>query len=360
MVELGLQPMEGDHLETFQGVIFSVKGPLHPPGYVVAFPKYYPSPEGSRVRGGRRYAKLVSLKDFYSYVERNCPQYLRFDPVLGGEVIQVPRFHIARYHTPTQALAQLAEKDKLDPVEKDILQMALFFKEAAGIPLSDLGVSGSVMLGLHSSTSDIDLVIYGEENCRKAYRVLSQLRGKEGAPIQPFTDGELAGLYQSRVADTPMDFELFLQVEKRKVLQGKFCGRGYSLRLLKKRGELGEEYGAVKYRPLGSVEIEAVVAEDGEAVFTPCRYLLEEVSFLRGEAPGLVAEIVSHRGRFCEQARRWEKIRVLGKLEKVVSSERERFRLLVGSAPGDFFFPLPPLEGVRSRAERRQSGQLEK
>lgn len=338
-------------METFEGVIFSVKGSLHPSGYVIAFPKYYPSPDDLRVRGMRRYAKLASLKDFYSYVEKNYPQYLRFDPVLGEELIQVPRSHIAHYHTPTQALARLARKEKLDPVEKDSLQMALFLRETAGIPLSDLGVSGSVMLGLHSSASDIDLIIYGEENCRKTYQALSQLMREEDSPLQPFTDDDLAGLYQSRASDTPMDFKLFLQVEKRKVLQGRFRRRGYSLRMLKKREKI-EEYGTVKYSPLGSVEIEAVIADDGEAIFTPCRYLLEEVSLLRGETQGLITEVTSFRGRFCEQARRLEKVRILGKLEKVVSPEGERFRILVGSAPGDFFVPLLPPESTRSRAER--------
>ena len=54
------QPIEGFMVELPSGVIFEVKGLLHPPGKVLAYPRYLPDPAGDRVREGRRYRKVAS------------------------------------------------------------------------------------------------------------------------------------------------------------------------------------------------------------------------------------------------------------------------------------------------------------
>jgi predicted nucleotidyltransferase len=43
-----MQPREGDLIKTRAGVVFDVKGLVHPPNKVIAFPRFIPSPEGSR------------------------------------------------------------------------------------------------------------------------------------------------------------------------------------------------------------------------------------------------------------------------------------------------------------------------
>jgi predicted nucleotidyltransferase len=67
---------EGDFVETKDGLIFDVKGLVHPPGRVVAYVRYVPDAAGDRVRLGRRYRKLYSLPDRESYLAENHPSYV--------------------------------------------------------------------------------------------------------------------------------------------------------------------------------------------------------------------------------------------------------------------------------------------
>jgi predicted nucleotidyltransferase len=53
-----------------------------------------------------------------------------------------------------------------------------------------------------------------------------------------------------------------------------------------------------------------------------------------------VAEIVSYRGRFCEQARAGDRIRARGTLERVQAKDgRVWHRLLLGNHPDDIMLP---------------------
>mgnify|MGYP006910769107 CR=1 FL=1 len=81
----------------------------------------------------------------------------------------------------------------------------------------------------------------------------------------------------------------------------------------------------------------AAGADASEAIFTPCVYKIEDVKFVAAQhTVSLPREIVSFRGRFCEQAKEGEKILAKGKIERVVTREGEAYyRLLLGRS-GDF------------------------
>ncbi|MGB9135589.1 MAG: hypothetical protein WCC63_08450, partial [Candidatus Bathyarchaeia archaeon] len=84
-------------------------------------------------------------------------------------------------------------------------------------------------------------------------------------------------------------------------------------------------------------KIKATVTNDSEAIFTPCRYSVENVRLLGGKGGEAVSEVASFRGRFCEQARTGETVIAQGKVEKVRRKDGETFlRLLLGNEPSDF------------------------
>jgi predicted nucleotidyltransferase len=60
------------------------------------------------------------------------------------------------------------------------------------------------------------------------------------------------------------------------------------------------------------------------------------VKTLEGTKAEHVEEIVSFRGRFCEQAKSGETVIAEGKLERLQQKgKRDHFRLLLGSKPSD-------------------------
>ena len=85
------------------------------------------------------------------------------------------------------------------------------------------------------------------------------------------------------------------------------------MRFVKDWSEISEKYGDVYYKNSGYARIAATVADDSEALFTPCTYRLENVKVADGPALEPITEVVSFRGRFCEQAKTGERIVAQGK-----------------------------------------------
>jgi hypothetical protein len=156
------------------------------------------------------------------------------------------------------------------------------------------------------------------------------------AHIKPYTLKELKKLYAFRSKDTATSFEDFVKTESRKVLQGNFLGLDYFLRLMKGWDEITEEYGSIRYKQKGYIKIKARVIDDVDAIFTPCCYKIDNVEVLEGSCNESITEIVSYRGRFCDNARIEEDVVAQGKVEKVITDgNREHFRLLLGNEISD-------------------------
>jgi predicted nucleotidyltransferase len=329
---------EGDLIQTGDGVIFDVKGLVHPPDKVIAFPRYIPSPEGVRGSGGNLYGKVYNLAERFQYLQRNTPNLIVSDPVFGETLCEVPANAVTRHYKPVEALAELRERRQLAELERKAVMLAETLKETADIPWSSVGVSGSIMAGLFTLQSDIDPLVYGVENCRRAYAALQKLLKDETSQFKPYTRDELQALFEFRSKDTKMSFDDFEQVERRKAFQGKYDGVDFFVRFVKDWSEIDEKYGDVIFRNAGYAKISATVADDSEGLFTPCTYKLENVKVLEGPAVEPIAEIVSFRGRFCEQAKVGETVVAQGKVEHVTDkrSNREFYRLILGNKPQDY------------------------
>jgi hypothetical protein len=336
-----IKAREGDLVETLDGNIFDVKGLVHPPEKVVAFIRFTPDSEGERKRDDIAYRKVYSLQERYELLRKRFPRYLVFDDVFDELLCEVPVALVKKHYIPIKGLKNLRRRSLLDEVEADALKFAGLLKKNAGVSWSQLGVSGSVLVGLHTSSSDIDLTIYGSKNCHRIYATLKSLMQQKDSPVKRYTPEELKRLFQFRSKDTLMPFEDFLRTESRKVLQGTFKQRDYFIRCVKDWNEIDENYGRVRYKSLGYARIQATVTDDSETIFTPCSYKIADVKVVKGVHVKPLNEIVSFRGRFCEQARNGETVIAQGKVERVQRQDgKEHVRLLLGNKPSDFMFPL--------------------
>jgi len=336
-----IKAREGDVVETLNRVLFDVKGLVHPPERVVAFIRFIPDPNGDRKRDETAYRKVYALEERYALLERAFPQYLVYDQVFDEHLCEVPVKAIAHYYKPAERLQDLLRSDELDEVESQARQFIKLLKETANVPWSKLGISGSILVKLHMSASDIDPIVYGSESCHKVYSMLKALLENEKSPVRPYDLEELKRLFDFRSKDTLMAFEDFVRTESRKVLQGKFMGRDYFIRFVKDWNEFEERYGAVRYTSEGYAKIRAMVVDDSEAIFTPCLYKICGVEVLEGVRVEPIEEIVSFRGRFCEQAKNGEVVVARGKVERVQRAEKpEYYRLLLGNKVSDHMILL--------------------
>ncbi len=333
-----MKAREGDLIRTKSNVVFDVKGTTHPKDKVIAFPRFIPQADGTRRGKDTMYGKVYSLGDRFKYLQENHPDLIVFDEVFGETLCEVPTSQIAEHYQPTEKLAQLRKAKTLSPLEQKALQLAVMLKEKAGIPWSAIGVSGSIMAGLTTTTSDIDPLVYGIENSRRAYKALLELRQTEGSGFKPYTTEELKNLYDFRNKDTRMNFEDFQAVETRKAFQGMFMGTDYFIRFVKDYNEITEQYGDMTFQNSGYCRILSAISGDEDALFTPCSYKLGSVQILEGPQLSPIEEIVSFRGRFCMQATVGEHVEAQGKAELVTDKKtgETHYRLILGNKPQDY------------------------
>ena len=333
---------EGDLIKAKSSVVFDVKGLVHPPDKIVAFPRFSPSTEGTRRGKDTLYGKVYSLSDRFKYLQKNYPDLIVFDTVFGETMCEVPVMQIAEHYQPSKKLTQLRKSRNLSALENKALQLATTLKTRADIPWSSIGISGSIMAGLTNEKSDIDPLVYGEKNCRKAYAALTNLLKVANSGFKPYNRKELQMLFDFRSKDTQMSFDDFVLVESRKAFQGMFIGTDYFIRFVKNWNETREHYGDMRYTNSGYVRVYANIVDSSDSLFTPCTYKLKNVIVIEGPKPVPIEEIVSFRGRFCEQASIGEKVEAQGKLEHVadMKSRREYYRLIIGSKPSDYMVLL--------------------
>jgi uncharacterized protein len=329
---------EGDLIRTGDNVVFDVKGLVHPPDKVVAFPRYIPDPTGIRGQPGSTYSKVYNLAERFMYLQRKKPELIVGDPIFGEKMCEVPTHQIKKHYEPIKALAKLRKAKTLQPLEEKVVMLTEELHEVSGIPWSAIGISGSVMAGLFTLQSDIDPLVYGEYNCWRAYAALQTLLKPGQSHFKPYTHQELEKLFDFRSKDTVMPFEDFERVETRKAFQGKYDGTDYFIRFVKGWEEADEQYGDVVYSNAGYVKISATIADDSEALFTPCMYKLKNLQVLEGPKLDQILEVASFRGRFCMQAKPDEKILVRGKVEHVTDKRNgtEHYRVIIGNQPADF------------------------
>ncbi len=337
-----IKAREGDLIETVEGLIFDVKGFVHPPDRIVAYLRYMESPHGDRRRGHKAYVKVYSLNEREEVLRRRYPEYLYYDPVFGDYMQGVPNERVSRIYIPSKRVSELFEKSRLDPVEMDAVGFIQILQDLSDVDLEDMGISGSILVGLYTEKSDIDVIVYGKENCLSVHAALEEAMEKRDGPILKYDLKDLRKLYEFRSKDTWMPLEEFIRMERRKFTQGKYRGRDFFIRFLLDWDEVDERYGDRIYIPSGYARIKARVVDASNSIFTPCKYLIDDIEILEGTKAQLLKEIVSFRGRFCEQAKKGERVIAQGKVEKVVEKDgTEFFRLILGAKPSDFMISKP-------------------
>ena len=340
---MDLRAREGDFLETKEGLIFDVKGLKHPSDRIIAFLRYYPDINGPRFRDGNRYEKVYSLTQRYTFLEKNYPQYLFHDRI-SNELLQgVPNENIKKIYRPEEFLRGMLqnkitqERTSLSSVSEKSLEMAKWVHLQSGVSFDKIGISGSVLVNLETESSDIDLIIYGSKDARKVYASLSKIHESPSELIHPYSEQEIGNLYELRGKESNLSFQEFVKIEGRKKLQGIFKGIDYYIRCIKDRNEVKYNYEEIQYKSVGQGTVSGVITEDKEAIFTPCKYLIDIAKTEGINIPEKIQEIASFRGRFCEQTRKGESFEAYGKVELVKSRRESYYRLLIGANREDFF-----------------------
>ena len=169
---------EGFAVETVEGLIFTVKGLSHPPDRLIAYLRYLPDPSGDRNRNGITYRRIYRFEEQQRILKRDFPSYLGKDPCFGIPVQWVETRRIRRIYDPRKRLKEISRRGPRDRTERKVAAFVELLRNSARIDLPSLGISGSVLLNLHLPKSDLDFIVYGEQQGLAVHGALDRLLDK--------------------------------------------------------------------------------------------------------------------------------------------------------------------------------------
>jgi predicted nucleotidyltransferase len=329
------KPKDRDFVRTREGMLFCVTGYLHPPDRYTAYLKYSPAPVGKWKRGEISYHRELAyyhvsrVADTIAYLEQNYPQYVHDCPVRGIRFSMVPHRYVEKYYLPEQRLRDILDNPR-DSLEEEVGAFASEIVATTGVKASDLGITGSILLGIHNPQfSDIDLIVYGLENSLKIRAAL-----KEGrlTRIRPVAGRALEEWCASVGEHFSLKYGEARYLAGRRWNYGFFEGRYFSIHPTRKDEEISENYGDRIYRGEGMAKIRAVVTDARQSLFMPALYRVERVEVIEWEA-GMqrtepIREVVSYEGLYRDLVEDGEEIEARGKLEHV---DGGTYQLVIGT-----------------------------
>lgn len=353
-------------MESVEGLFFDVKGVVQSPARVTAFVRYVPDPRGDRQfnpnflschpvrQPGARYRKIYDLPARYAYLREHFPHYIYQDEAHDFPLQGLPRAQLATVYDPRESLALFRAHASHVPLYRDALDFLEAIRDTAKVPFDDLGMSGSLLVGLEDpARSDYDVLVYGERSCRAVHAAIPNLVQAGPRDIHFYTEPELREHFKFRGKGAPISFAEFQSVENQKTHQGKWRGRDFFIRYVKYPWEQPPRLARNHYKTMGRCRVTARVTGAEDRIFTPCKYHLEEVRVESLEAGQQQAgsqsdfegselnRAVSFRGKFCEQARAGDRVVIEGTLEEVTDprTKTRDFQLVLGTEKQDFFLP---------------------
>ena len=339
-----------DFLRTPEGFLFCVVGSTHPPDRVMAYLKYVPRPgAGPWGRGGTRYYRVLkeytmdALRETLLFLQ-DYPMYLTYFKAFGTEMSAVPVDRIEEHYKPEERLREIANSMDVDVLEERALSLANLISDLAGVAMSKMGVTGSILLDIHvPGISDIDLVVYGLRESLAVKEAVAEALERGDTEITRF-DEKLARAWCYRKSRThPLTPEEAREILARKWNVGTFLGTRFSIHPVLTERE-AEKYGDRLYKPLGTATIRAKVVDATLSIFLPAIYEVELSTVLEGPALGGVREICSYEELYAGIAQEGEEVVAKGKIELVrdLRQGSTYYRLVVGSlrGRGEFIKPL--------------------
>ncbi len=263
------------------------------------------------VRDSSSVWKKVTTEQANAFLEQQHPEYLHYSPFLDAHLHAVAIGRIVKHHQPKQRLQQIMQENQPDAIEHDLFQLCDLLQQN-GLDLTQIGITGSLLVGVQKQSSDIDLVCYGRSvfhQCRMITRELI-----EQGQLQELNDQDWQQSYQRRSCD--LSFADYVWHEQRKTNKAIINGRKFDLNFIDelKRSE------ATSYQKCGAIKLQCKVIDDTHAFDYPAEFTIEHEQF---------DAIVSFTATYTGQAIKGETVEVSGIVEQTPEGVK---RIVVGSS----------------------------
>ncbi len=288
-----------DFIVTNENYIFAVVDYFHPDDGIRSILRYVPDKNGDRFRSGTRFNKC-DFDDAFVFMSDTHPEWVK-------DVHIVPEDNVREILHPSDRVTELAESDKRVFHIVDVLRNA-------GIPVSMMGVTGSLLPGLQMGTSDIDFVVYGNEWFH-ARDVIEKAKADPSIPIEAIDDNMWRRIYAKRIPE--ISYEEFVAHELRKGNRGMVDGTYFDLLFVRAWDQIQNPLRRGTDGDL--MQIEAVVTDASFAFDNPAFYKIEHDE---------IDHVLSYTHTYSGQATEGETIQARG----IVEDLGDKKRLVIGTS----------------------------
>jgi len=223
----------------------------------------------------------------------------------SGGVFLVPLCDISEIYKPEERICEIAREDA------EVRKIVEFFNQT-GIPLNEMGVTGSRLIGLQSSESDVDFIIYGKwwfkgrEMLRKGIK-----RGKLQEPSEDVWEF----IYKKRNVSLP--FDVFKAHERRKYHRAMISSTYFDLLYVRGYNELSQGFPEKSGKKIEKAVVIAKLTDDKLIFDYPAYYPVD----------GEVKAVLSFTHTYVGQVFRGETLEARGIIEEI---DGEKY-LIVGT-----------------------------
>lgn len=335
IIDLPERVRDRDIFRDYEGRLFVTLGYIQPVDRVLSYLKYVPDTDGKWFADGVQYKRTFwgtvdSTVEGMALIPQN---YTILDKHFQTNLVEPTRDTIKDFFSPEHRLREIITEPK-DALEEFAKRTAHILQDELGVPLNNLGISGSILWKGHNPKfSDINMNIYGFKDSWNLHENYVNLENKET---------------QTRIRNLPEWNRAIERLSKRiptldkEDLQTLFCRRKalyikdrcIGITSILKPEEAPIKHGSESYLTLiqNPVKLSMMVENADYGIFHPAIYATEPV-MTNGTS---VTRIMIYDGAFGGLFKKGDRIEVAGILQKVTQTKTgaESHQLMVGTKAG--------------------------
>ncbi len=289
-----------DYIETAEGLRFAVMKNGTEQGKVLCFLRYV-------LADGQW--KKVETGEANDLLKTKYPKYLHYSKQLDADLHGVETADISRHYQATERLQQILSQRANDKPCADLITLCQLLAEK-GLDTTQIGVTGSLSVGLQKESSDIDLVFYDRDLFHQARQDIARLI--EEGRLEPLSERDWLEAFDRRGCE--LSFEEYVWHEKRKHNKALIHGRKFDISLCQQEEVLERHY----YKR-GKIKLVTKVTDDRYGFDFPAEFYIDHPE---------IRAVLCFTATYNGQAQTGEWIEVSGQLE--MSNEDEQ-QIVVGS-----------------------------
>ena len=198
------------------------------------------------------------------FLQQYYPHYLYYSASIDAHIHAISIKAIEAHYRPSEILQRLLASTTNDPVINDLILLCQFF-EQKGLDTSQIGITGSLLIGAQNAKSDIDLVFYQRDCFHQARQRAAQLIHER--KCQSLTQTEWQESFARR--DCALNFKEYCWHEQRKGNKLLINGRKVDLTLSL---PIAKNSTTQTYRKQGKITLCATVTDDYFSFDTPAQF----------------------------------------------------------------------------------------